>query len=145
MPQFGLKILLFAFVVGALWLSTSAGYPAAPDVQASIALVIFVAAAFAVAFCRGRRRTFWAGFLVAFLLMSCLPLSKMFPHVIPAFNWAPVGRDQAFQLGRQGYRDVFLVAAFYQTARMFWVLALSVFIGFTATYIYDHAQKSDSQ
>jgi hypothetical protein len=145
MPQFGLKTLLLAFVAGALWLSTSAGYPAAPDVQASIALVILLAAAFAVAYPRGRRRTFWAGFLVAFLLMSCAPLSKMFPHAIPAFNWAPVGMEQAFQLDRQGYRAVFVVAAFYQTARMFWVLALSTFIGFTATYIYDHAQKSDAQ
>jgi hypothetical protein len=145
MPQFGLKTLLFAFVVGALWLSTSAGYPAAPDVQASIALVIFLAAVFAVGYSRGRRRAFWTGFLIAFLLMSCAPLSKMFPHAIPAFNWAPFGMERAFQLDRQGFRGAFVQAVFYQTARMCWVLALSAFIGFTATYIYDHAQKSGAQ
>jgi hypothetical protein len=145
MPQFGLKTLLFAFVAGALWLSTSAGYPAAPDVQASIALIILFAAVFAVAYSRGRRRTFWAGFLAAFLLMSCAPLSKIFPHAIPAFNWAPVGVDEVRIWERRGLQAPFAQAAFYQTARMCWVLALSTFIGFTATYIYDHAQNSDAQ
>src|SRR5262245_26279875 len=108
MPQFGLKTLLFAFVVGAFWMSTAAGYPAAPDIQASIALAILLGAAFAVACFRGRRRMFWAGFFVAFLLMSCVPLSKVFPHVVPAFDWAPVGMERAFQFHRQGFRGAFV-------------------------------------
>jgi hypothetical protein len=143
MPQFGMKTLLFAFVVGALWLSTSAGYAASPDVQASIALVILLGAAFAAACFRGRRRMFWMAFFVAFLLMSCVPLSKMFPHASPSFNWAPVGVEHARQLERQGYRAAFVEAAFYQTARMAWILALSAFVGFTATFVYDQARKSD--
>ena len=67
----------------------------------------------------------------------------MFPHLVPAFGWAPVGMEEATRLERQGFKATFVEAAFYQTARIVWVLALATFAGFTATFIYDHARKND--
>jgi hypothetical protein len=71
MPRFGIKSLLIAFTVVALWLVSSPGIlddEAGKDLRRAILLLILIASGSA-AICRaGWQRAFWAGFSGAMLI-----------------------------------------------------------------------------
>lgn len=84
MPRFGMKSLLIAFALIALWLSTFAGYTGADDVRAFIMLAILVTSGIAAMTHTGRRRAFWAGFFGTTLAID----TKMFFLAFDAtFRW----------------------------------------------------------
>jgi hypothetical protein len=87
MPRFGIKTLLVALTVAALWLSTFANYSMAEDVRRSILLLIFVAAGMAALWGRGRNRAFWVGFFVAMLLCAGSEWQRPLSRYVPQFSW----------------------------------------------------------
>jgi len=60
--RFGIKSLLIAVTLVALWLSTLTGYTGSNDVQWFIWAAIVVTSGVAAASYGGRRRAFWSGF-----------------------------------------------------------------------------------
>src|SRR4051812_46063740 len=70
MPNFGIKTLLIAFAVFALWLSAFIGYPGAEDIRSVMLLLLLIASA-AKAYCYiGRRKMFWLGFTAVMLAIA---------------------------------------------------------------------------
>jgi len=87
MPSFGIKALLFAFSLVALWLSTFSGYAAGGDVRASVLLMVFVAAGYAAVYSGGKRRAFWAGFFVVMLVCGGNLMQGPINKYVPQFGW----------------------------------------------------------
>jgi hypothetical protein len=148
MPRFGIKSLLISFAVVALWLSTFADYSAAHDVRSIIFLTALLASAFKAAYCRGRKRAFWTGFFMFFLVCAIQP--KWF--VVPNFNWLdpPASRwAQAFtgnlspneRIGREKE----LLSAIRATIWIAIIVPLSTLFGFITARMYDQRRMDDQR
>ena len=143
MPKYSIKTLLLLFAVLALWLSAATGYAAASDVRMSITSVIFLGSAFAAAYFRGRRRAFWLGFFVMFLLMACPMISQLIPLQVPQINWqGDVAARWAATISTSPKMQSELHMWLFWTIKFSGTLALTTVMGFVAAHIYDQSREA---
>jgi hypothetical protein len=70
MPRFSIKLMLIAFAVVAVWLSTATGYLPGGDIRSAILLLAVVAAGLKAWYSAGREKAFWLGFFAVMLVMA---------------------------------------------------------------------------
>jgi hypothetical protein len=150
MPRFGIKTLLFSFLVVALWLTTFSGYALANDVRRGVLLAVLAGSGYAAVYLRGRQRAFWAGFLLT-MLAHGFSLAEAFDSLTTPLRFGYVSRlDFAGVLTN---RLVLYVAAqgsphydatyraMEATFAAVWVLMMSTVIGLVGLSVYDHCHK----
>jgi hypothetical protein len=169
MPRFGIKALLVAFTVVAVWLSTFSNYRMAEDVRRSILLMILLASGSAVLWGRGRARAFWIGFFAAMLLCGGTDLQRPLHRYVPDFAWqwnvAPYGPPTAvyapvpmpalsgtvvtpqnftISTGSIVVAPPLWSVALNATLVAVWILGLSFLAGLVGVFLYDRNQASKS-
>jgi hypothetical protein len=139
MARFGIKLLLVAVAVVALWLSTFSGFVGGDDVRRSILLVLYLAALLNAIYSRGRERAFWIGFF-AVMPVVFVPSGSLGGFFVPQFGWVPY-LTEPYGAGPSGSPS-YTYQAIEDTTRALWFLALSTTVGYIGAGIYDRTQTA---
>ena len=139
MPRFGLRFLLIAFTLVALWFSTLTAYPGVDDVRAFVLTAIVLMPCVAAYAYSGRRKAFWLGFSGTLLLMGT---RQMFATFGAKFSWAQrVSMDlAAFVEVDPPMRGQFVLGVFWTLIFGTTIIA-SALIGWLCMLVYDHAVR----
>src|SRR6478672_7523163 len=137
MPRIEIRLMLFLFMLVALWLSTFAGYAGAHDVRKAVLLVVFMVAGYSAVYFTGRRRAFWAGFFIV-MLIHAPNLGASFDSVPHSHWFGYVANFNVDELTNQlipyfADRTSSHFGAYYSaiaaTLDATWLLALSAIVG----------------
>jgi hypothetical protein len=152
MPRFQIKTLLIAFAIVALWLSSFSGFAAADDVRRSLLLAVLAVAGYAAAYCRGRRRAFWAGFFFT-MLAHGFSLAATFDSTsvqhkfgyISTLNFTGSFTNRVIPFlaaqGSPAYHETY--RAIEATFAAVWVLTISTVIGLIGLSMYDYGHERE--
>jgi len=89
-PQFGLRSLLMAITVVALWLSTFSGFDGSEDLRRCLRLLIVVVSVLAFYCAVGKLKLFWLGFAGIWVL-SYVSNDRLLPEFIWMRQWMDFG------------------------------------------------------
>jgi hypothetical protein len=137
--RFGIRTLLIAVTVVALWLSTLTGFTGSNDVQAFIWIAIVVLSGAAAICYKERRRAFWGGFFATMLLVSSRSVAIV---PTPGFMWAQqLSRTLSEYLNPPQLRSGRTVLNINSTLILVTMLAVAALMGVMCVYIYNQSKK----
>ena len=137
-PRYGIKTVLIAFTVVALWLFTLRDFVAANEIRTAVLFIVALTAGIAAVCHRGQQRAFWAGFFVAMILVGG-PVWPPNRPLIPNVNIAARGWTEAlFQTTRISF--ITFNAVFYSMKAIL-LLAISTVAGYAAARVYDQSRS----
>lgn len=148
MPRFGIKPLLAAFTVIALWFGTLTSFTIGIDVRSSVMLLIWLLSGFAAVYLPGRRRGFWAAFFLVMFANSGVGHNTIGTYV-PDYGWVSPLSDRISDA--TGYTDPGADHGFrygiFSTVYCAYILALSMIAGFLTANLYDkcHSNEMDQR
>lgn len=141
LPRFGIKLLLIAIALIALWLSTLYGYTGSNDIQAFVWTAIIVMSGVAAISNDGRHRAFWLGFFGTMLLVSTRTTFTVFGANLRWTQNLSRTLAEKWQGNIAGRGQ--LVLNINTTLIVVSTLLAAIAIGFLCVLVFDHSKKTE--